>query len=292
MTTVDEVGAGEAFLRKCHNQLPGAMGRYVAANPLPDGRTSYELLAEQVAGAERVLDLGCGDGSLLAVLAHDGAIGLAGIDLSAGELALARTRPELADAELHEGRAQRLPFADDSFDAVVSHMALMLMSDVEQVVAETARVLEPAGLLAIVVGGRPTPGSGLELFLKLARPIFAAAQDAVPPLGDRRTRTREGLNELLTPAGFEPIAWTEIAPAVHATPEQIWESALEKYYDVLTLDAGQLRGLREEFVTRASALAAGQQLVRGDRMSLATSRYRPEQRGSAGDGPQRRAGGQ
>ncbi|MFD4460454.1 hypothetical protein [Nocardia sp. NPDC058480] len=66
-------------------------------------------------------------------------------------------------------------------------MALMLMADVEQVLTESARVLKPAGALAISVGLRPAPASGRGLFLKLAQPIFAAAQQqgAMPSLGDR-----------------------------------------------------------------------------------------------------------
>lgn len=93
---------------------------------------------------------------------------MVGIDLSERELARARTRPELADADLRLGRAQRLPFAEDSFDAVVSHMALMLVSEVDQVVAEAARVLRPGGRFAVVVGARDAPRSGFELSRKRA----------------------------------------------------------------------------------------------------------------------------
>ncbi|MFE7803010.1 class I SAM-dependent methyltransferase [Nocardia sp. NPDC057440] len=274
MVAADEIDAGEAFYQRIHDQMPEAMSRYVAANPLPDGRTSYQFIADQVPDALNVLDLGCGDGSLLAILARNGATGLAGIDLSEGQLASARRRSELVDAELRLGRAQELPFADNAFDTVVSHMAVMLMAQVEQVFTEAARVLKPAGRLAISVGMKPVPGSGLALFQEVGRPIFAASQQrgTMPTLGDRRARTRQGLNELATAAGFQPISWTEIMPGADATPEQIWASAVESYYDITLVEAQQLREFRDEFLGRASVLADAGLLRRGERMAIATTR--------------------
>nr|WP_307819098.1 class I SAM-dependent methyltransferase [Streptomyces sabulosicollis] len=112
-----------------------------------DGRSSSELLCDRVAGSRHVRDLGCGDGLLLELLARADGRRLAGLDLSPRSLALARRRPALSAARLEEGRAQALPFADDSFDACVSHLALMLMGEIEQVAAEIARVLCPGGVL-------------------------------------------------------------------------------------------------------------------------------------------------
>ncbi|MGY0501713.1 class I SAM-dependent methyltransferase [Nocardia sp. FBN12] len=274
MRAVDEIHAGEDFYRRTHNQMPGATSRYVRANPLPDGRSSYQFLADQVPDARQVLDLGCGDGSLLAVLARSGATGLAGIDLADGELVTARNRPELAGADLRQGRAQELPFEDNAFDTVVSHMALMLMADVEQVLAEAARVLKPEGQLAISVGLRPAPGSGRALFLKLARPVLFAAvqqQESMPALGDRRTRTREGLNELVEAAGFQAVSWTEVSPGTNATPAQMWQSAVDSYYEVTFVDTRQLQNLREEFLRQASQLAEEGPLPYGARMAIATT---------------------
>ncbi|MGC4994200.1 class I SAM-dependent methyltransferase [Nocardia salmonicida] len=276
MTAANEIRAGENFYRRTHNQLPGEMSRYVVANPLPDGRSSYQYLAEQVPNAQEVLDLGCGDGSLLAVLARNGATGLAGIDLSDVELSAAAQRPELYGADLRQGRAQELPFADNSFDTVISHMALMLMAEIEQVFAEAARVLKPAGRLAISVGLKPADGSGRALFEKVARPIFATAQQSgsMPALGDRRTRTREGLDELARAAGFRPIDWTEISHGPHATPEQTWQSAVDSYYDATLVEAGQLLRLRDEFLDQASNLTEEGLLAHGARMAIATTALR------------------
>jgi SAM-dependent methyltransferase len=263
----------EMFLRAYHDRTPGTMGRSVLANPLPDGRTSYQLLAGRVAGARRVLDLGCADGELLAALARNGAGELAGVDLSAGEIDLARRRPELVDADLRVGRAQELAFADDSFDAVVSHLAFMLMSDVEQVVAEVVRVLRPGGRFAITVGAGPVPGGALELFLSLASPVFAALppERRVPRMGDRRARGRAGLDELLTPAGFEPVSWEEFPLALSGTPEQVWAAAVPSYYEMAMLDEEQFAALHAEFL----AEAATRPVSGGARIAVATAALSP-----------------
>jgi SAM-dependent methyltransferase len=261
----------EEFLKGYHDRTPGSMADSALAHPLADGRTSYRFLADQVSGARRVLDLGCADGALLALCARDGA-GVAGVDLSEGELALARDRPELRDADLRVARAQQLPFAGDSFDAVVSHMAFMLMSDAEQVVAEVARVLEPGGRFAVAVGLGAVPGGALDLFLSLARPVFSAvpAERQVPAMGDRRTRTRAGLDELLVPAGFSPVSWTEITLELTGTPEQLWGFAVASYYDMATLDAGQVARLHDEFVHHLSGSSPDGR-TDGTRIAVATT---------------------
>ncbi|MGW4636051.1 class I SAM-dependent methyltransferase [Nocardia sp. NPDC004415] len=274
MLSADEIRVGEEFLRMTHNQLPGAMSRYVLANPLADGRSSYEYLADQVPMARDVLDLGCGDGSLLAVLAHNGATGLAGIDLSDIELATARQRPELQGADLRQGRAQELPFAEHSFDTVISHMALMLMADIGQVLAEAARVLKPTGTLVISIGLVPAEGSGRALFEKVARTTFAEARrsGAMPALGDRRMRNRAGVDELVTAAGFQPIEWTEISHGPLATPEETWQSAVDSYYDATLVDPRELERLRDEFLDQAVKSTENGLLAHGARMAIVTTR--------------------
>lgn len=141
--------AAERFLIDFHARFPGATGQALGNVAVRCGgrgfASSYELLAAQVpADSKRVLDVACGDGVLLALIAArcPGAR-LAGIDMSAAELAAARTRLG-GQAELVECRAQQLPFADGTFDALTSHMALMLMDDMPVVLRELRRVGGPA----------------------------------------------------------------------------------------------------------------------------------------------------
>ncbi|MBB4688978.1 methyltransferase domain-containing protein [Amycolatopsis jiangsuensis] len=266
----------EVFLRDYHDRKPEAASELaVAGHIVGDDRTVYEVFADHVGVPVRVLDLGCGDGALLAVLAARGARTQAGIDLSPGHIRRALERPALAGADLRAGRAQELPFADGAFDAVVSFMALMLMVDVEKVVAEAARVLAPGGTFALGVGG---PGEGaLEVFPKIARPLFAVVPEdrRVPTAGDPRTRTRAGLDELLAPAGFEPVAWHEVLIDVSGPPEQVWQTCCETYYQMDSLDETQLTGLRTAFkvATRDQVTAEGR-LPAKARVHVAVTRLR------------------
>ncbi|THA25721.1 class I SAM-dependent methyltransferase [Streptomyces sp. RKND-216] len=252
--------AGEAFLRGFHAERPAVTGEAFGHGRAADGRTGYEALRDRVAGCRRVLDLGCGDGVLLRLLAAGGdgrrAETVAGVDLSPEALALARLRPELARAVLVEGRAQQLPFAAGAFDACVSHMALMLMDDVERVAAEAARVLAPGGLFACVLGGGAAGGEAYEAFLRLLRPLLAAVPEErrMPPLGDRRVRSRDGLDAVLGPAGFGPVEWETLRIDLDGSPEEVWRS-VSGIYDVRTLDGPALAGLRAAFLAEAAALA-------------------------------------
>ncbi|MFI5611108.1 class I SAM-dependent methyltransferase [Amycolatopsis sp. NPDC051903] len=240
--------SAEEFLRSYHDRRPGASSELTERGRVAgDGRTVYEVFADRVEGAKAVLDLGCGDGALLAVLKDRGAETVAGIDLSPGHVDAAGRRPALADADVRVGRAQELPFADGEFDTVVSVMALMLMADVERVVAEVVRVLKPGGTLALGLGGGGL--DAMEIFLKVARPLFAVVPEErrVPSVGDPRTRTREGLDELLGPAGFEPVSWDPILVDFGGTPDEVWQTCHDSYYQMATLDETQAKGLRTAF---------------------------------------------
>ncbi|MEU8898191.1 class I SAM-dependent methyltransferase [Nocardia sp. NPDC048505] len=244
----------------------------VHTNPLADGRASYHLLAERVAGAQRFLDLGCGDGSLLAVLADQGARHLAGVDASETELSRAHARPELAAAALYLGRAEELPFADGSFDAVVSHLALPQMTDVEQVLTETARVLVPHGRFVTSLAARPEPASGYDLFLTLARQHFAATgPDRTVLAAGPEPCTREDLSDLLTPVGLEVVHWEQFTLGAPGPPEEIWQSAVEKYCDTSLLETGELTTLRHKFIAQAPRLAQAGKLAPGERLTIATT---------------------
>jgi SAM-dependent methyltransferase len=92
-------------------------------------------------GALRILDCGCGAGHNLELLNPFGDV--FGFDVTAGGLALARTRGR----PLVRADAVRVPFASGSFDLVASFDMLQHVEDDQQAVGEMARVLKPGGTL-------------------------------------------------------------------------------------------------------------------------------------------------
>ena len=101
------------------------------------------------AGAH-VLDVACGTGNAAIPLARRGAQ-VTGVDIAPNLLEQARQRAadEGLEIRFDEGDAEQLPYADATFDAVVSMFGAMFAPQPERVVAESARVLKPGGLLAM-----------------------------------------------------------------------------------------------------------------------------------------------
>jgi ubiquinone/menaquinone biosynthesis C-methylase UbiE len=96
---------------------------------------------------KRVLDLGCGSALFDIELARRGA-SVAGLDLSEPALELGRWRIDkmglASEAVLHLCDASRtIPFANDSFDAVLSNCVLEHIADDSAAIKEAARVLKP-----------------------------------------------------------------------------------------------------------------------------------------------------
>ncbi|HTJ45752.1 MAG TPA: class I SAM-dependent methyltransferase [Kofleriaceae bacterium] len=228
---MSEIAASEAFVRAYHARWPGVTGAAYARGRDPGGRSSYDLLAAAVRGRVRVLDLGCGASPLA---------GAIGIDLSIEELRLAGPR-------VVQARMETLPFADATFDACASHLAFSILRDPEPAAREIARVLVPGGVFAIVTGGAPAPDDEtFDLVLRLAR---ASASAPTPRLGDRRTRSREGLDAILAPR-FAPCAWTSHTIDLGGAAEDVWIT-LSTLYELSPLDDDQRARLRDDFLTHA-----------------------------------------
>lgn len=91
-------------------------------------------------GPGRLLDVGCGTGVFTKVFADNGWT-VTGVDISEGMLRFARER----GIDVIRADAARLPFEDDSFDAVVSLWTHTDVDDFAAVIREVARVLRPGG---------------------------------------------------------------------------------------------------------------------------------------------------
>lgn len=100
---------------------------------------------------QHVLDVACGTGILACEAANrvGGTGTVVGLDINDGMLAVARRK--YSAIQWHQGPAEALPFADSTFDVVVSQFGLMFFADRLRALREMARVLRPGGRLAVAV---------------------------------------------------------------------------------------------------------------------------------------------
>lgn len=105
---------------------------------------------QRLAPGQRALDLACGSGNLTIPAARAGAT-VTGLDLAPALLARAAewARSEALTVALDEGNAEALPYADATFDVVLSMFGVMFAARPERVVAELERVTRPAGRVAL-----------------------------------------------------------------------------------------------------------------------------------------------
>lgn len=201
-----------ADLIELHTARPGVTEATLGACTMADGRTAYELLTQEVPeNACDVLDLGCGNGPLLAAVmgARPGISRLAGVDACEPELVLAAARLPWG-SDLRCEQATALSFEDASMDAVLSHHAFYLFHPLPQAIAEAARVLRPGGVLALV--SWTFERGGIEPFASLLRVLSEhTVRDAPLFTGwaDRRSFDRAAFEGLLVSAGFAPPLETE-----------------------------------------------------------------------------------
>lgn len=160
--------------RHFYDRISGVYDALSDASEHQAREAGLQMLAPS--GEERILEIGFGTGHALVEIARrlSGDGRAYGVDVSSGMLKVARERARSAGCEgrieLRQGIAQELPWDDGFFDGVFSSFTLELFPEEEipVVLGEVARVLRPAGRLAVVSmhdDGRKTPMVDLYRFL-------------------------------------------------------------------------------------------------------------------------------
>jgi ubiquinone/menaquinone biosynthesis C-methylase UbiE len=172
------------------------------------------FLLERVLPGERVLDLGCGDGTFTADLVAAGCV-VAAVDVA--EEAVRRARQRAPSAHVRRvAEGERLPFADDDFDVVWAGEVLEHVADVVGLLAEVRRVLDWGGRLLVT-----TPYHGRVALVALA--LHGMDRHFDPRADHLRFFTAGTLRAVLGGAGFRGIEVAAVGGppllrrALHAT---------------------------------------------------------------------------
>lgn len=152
--------------------------------------TPYEWLQRAVApGADRVVDLMCGTGTLAVRLVREGRT-VVGVSDNYDELHIAQQR---GPATWVQSKLGNLPFPDASVAVVVSSLGLGLVNDRKKLLAEIARVLRPGGVFAgLSPSIRPLSIQDLPVSSKVAAMLRKAPK--VP--GSSEFRAKKALAEV------------------------------------------------------------------------------------------------
>lgn len=206
-------------LAPCYRRFGSrAFERALAQNDENIGR----FLAQQPVAS--LLDLGCDDGSRTERYgAAAGASDVHGVEVVQSRAALARERGiDVVSADL----GGRLPYADRSFDAVVSNQVIEHLFDTDRLLVEAFRVLRPGGLVvtstenlaswhnvvALILGWQPFSLTNVSTEGSIGNPLGLAAGGEATALvpGEvswqhRRVFASRGLLELHRAHGFTGV---------------------------------------------------------------------------------------
>jgi SAM-dependent methyltransferase len=145
-----------------------------------------------------VLDIGCGVGTFLGLVAARGARAF-GLDASDALLDTARRR--LPDADLRVGDMEALPYEDHTFDLVTGFNAFFFANDIVAAVREAGRVAKPGAPVVIQVWG-PHERNDLEAMKQLIRRFMPPRPAGAPP--EPEYAAPGVLEDIATKAGLQP----------------------------------------------------------------------------------------
>ena len=171
---------------------------------------------------QKVLDLAAGTGTSSQPFADRGAV-VVPCDFSLGMLRVGKhNRPHLA---FTAGDGTRLPFADDTFDAVTISFGLRNIVDPDAGLREMLRVTRPGGRLVVCEFSHPTNGPFRTVYMEYLMKALPAVARAVSSSPDayvylaesiRAWPDQQGLADRVSAAGWRDTQWRNLSGGIVA----------------------------------------------------------------------------
>ncbi len=266
---LDRVIAGDAatpddwneHLIAFHRAFNDGTASLVSTLRTPSCQTSYEVLAARIKAlaptAHSILDVGCGDGALLALLAQTFGpeVALSGVDLCDNEIDRARER--VPTAALVCGDASGCDMGRGMYDVATAHLSFMSMPRVRAVIERLRDALRPGGVLVFVVED-PLAGDTIVRLMREAIGVVRGQFPRFAPLvpGREPIERDDALQALLADIGLNTHTIERYALAGACSPAQLW-ALLQRTYPLGLLDASLRKSIREHTLAHAPADSDG-----------------------------------
>jgi len=147
-----------------------------------------------------LLDIGCGTGLFVDRYVRNGRTAT-GLDIS--RKMIERARHRCAGSGFTMGTADKLPFRDNSFDAVSSLLVFTYLKNPENMLAEAYRILRPGGKIAVCTLGKKLLTRGIPVLYHISEKI-RVKHVVMKNFGEHYYNEQE-MQELFSSAGFENI---------------------------------------------------------------------------------------
>ena len=159
----------------------------------------YDTIVNRVLdlNPKTILDLGCGNGNIIARLQKRLDADYYGLDIS--EAMIAQAEKRLRDVHFMVGDAEKLPYEADKFDVIVCNASFHHYPHPKAVICEIQRVLKKDGTL--ILGYPTTPFKVLTGFLNSAM--------AHSNSGDHHIYHKSEIIDLLSQEGFQVYGWAK-----------------------------------------------------------------------------------
>ena len=223
----------------------------------------------------RLLDVGCGSGTLALIAARAGAQ-VSAVDIAPNWIARARARAAVDKlaVDFREGDVDDLPYADAQFDYVTSTFGAMFSPNPDRAAAEMLRVCKPGGVIAMC-NWTPTGFAG-QMYRAIARHVPPAAEAPSPFLWGDEFTVRQRFN-----SGVSNLRLTrrEYIFEYPYPPASVVEFFRENYGPVVTafarLDCAGRRALRADLDalwTRHNTCCSGGTCVHAESLEAIATR--------------------
>ena len=151
---------------------------------------------------QKWIDVGCGNGAFTErIIQRCAPSEVYGIDPSQAQLAYAAARPGTKGVVFQQGDATQLPYDSDRFDAAIMALVISFLPDPAKGIAEMARVVRPAGLIAAYMWAYADGGSPISVIMEEVSAMGFVPTRPPSPWAS----AKDGQHKLWMEAGLERI---------------------------------------------------------------------------------------